>query len=37
MGQHGFERPEDFIDKDFQSQLSWEYAHYEVVRDNRRE
>ena len=35
MGQHGSERPEDFIDKDVQSQLSWEYAHSEVVRDNR--
>jgi hypothetical protein len=34
IGQHGFERPEDFIDKDFQSQLLWEYADYEVVRNN---
>ena len=29
MGQHGIERPEDFIDKDFQSQLLWEYASAE--------
>ena len=34
MGRHGSERPEDFIDKDFQSQLLWEYAHYEVVRND---
>ena len=34
MGRHGSERSEDFIDKDFQSQLLWEYAHYEVVRND---